>query len=383
MDNFWIMDKLLDHPGFRLVAVYDDGNMSLISPLEHKEHIIRMGYRCISHLWGNATRWGDHPVKNISWGVDVREEKRAKLLQIFNHYGGYWWMDVFCTDQESSNKPLSIMGDVYRNCKECICMLDIEIPRFINQSYDSWSWNMSRVMFNHVLELPECKWSKRVWTLQEWVLPREVSYTTETHDGDLVLVDPGSAYNIAVWGGGLVRRKGGLIGNISDLIGQMLGAYNFRRVIRTAVMTRRYNTDSDVLLSILITKRECKDPRDYYYGIAGMFNIPLTDGLTFLEVEKEFMGYTTNRSRVNRLTKITNSQRNVYEHWQFKGTNAIWLNLFVFFVGYQHFSLLAGTAIFLSFVYYLYGKYVLLLFVSTMICRLIAAIIRDPPITIA
>jgi hypothetical protein len=37
-------------------------------------------------------------------------------------------MDVFCTDQESSNKPLSIMGDVYRDCTECICMLDIKTP---------------------------------------------------------------------------------------------------------------------------------------------------------------------------------------------------------------------------------------------------------------
>lgn len=44
------MDNLFDHPGFRLIYVDDDGNMSLITPLEHKEDI-ENGYRCISHLW--------------------------------------------------------------------------------------------------------------------------------------------------------------------------------------------------------------------------------------------------------------------------------------------------------------------------------------------
>jgi hypothetical protein len=87
--------------------------MSLITPSDHREAILKKGYRCISHLWGNATRWEDHPIKDVSWGVDVRKNKRDKLLQILNHFKGYWWMDVFCTDQDSNNKPLSIMGDVY------------------------------------------------------------------------------------------------------------------------------------------------------------------------------------------------------------------------------------------------------------------------------
>src|ERR1700759_1591098 len=109
------MDKLLEHPGFRLIYVDDNGNMSLITPLlDGSEDVLEKGYRCISHLWGEATRWNNHPVENVTWGVDVREEKRDKLLQIFNHFKGYWWVDVFCTNQDSNNKPLSIMGDVYR-----------------------------------------------------------------------------------------------------------------------------------------------------------------------------------------------------------------------------------------------------------------------------
>jgi hypothetical protein len=158
------MGDLLSHPGFRLIHV-NDGHMSLITPSDHREDILKKGYRCISHLWGNATRWEDHPIKGVAWGVDVREEKRDKLSQIFDHYKGYFWMDVFCTNQESNNKPLSIMGEVYRNCEECICLLDVKIPDFMRQAFKLWPKNY-RIIFSHVKEVLKCKWSKRVWTLQ-------------------------------------------------------------------------------------------------------------------------------------------------------------------------------------------------------------------------
>jgi hypothetical protein len=141
------MDDLLSHWGFRLILIDDDGHMSLIAPSEYKENIIENGYRCISHLWGNATRWENHGVKNVSW-VWMLEEKREKLL-ILSHFKGYWWMDVFCTDQEDVNKPLSIMGDVYRYCKECICMLDVKIPSLITQS-KTWSDRDKPVIWTHM-----------------------------------------------------------------------------------------------------------------------------------------------------------------------------------------------------------------------------------------
>jgi hypothetical protein len=102
-NQVYIMDKLLDHPSFRLIYVDDDG-MSLITPSDHREAILKKGYRCISHLWGNTTRWENHPIKDVSWGVDVREEKRDKLLQIFNHYKGYFWMNVFCAKIPAINR---------------------------------------------------------------------------------------------------------------------------------------------------------------------------------------------------------------------------------------------------------------------------------------
>jgi hypothetical protein len=82
------MDELLNHLGFKLIYVDDDGNMSLITPLDYKEGILENGYRCISHLWGNATRWEDHPIEGVAWCVDLREEKREKFLTTIKDIGG-------------------------------------------------------------------------------------------------------------------------------------------------------------------------------------------------------------------------------------------------------------------------------------------------------
>jgi hypothetical protein len=276
MDNFATMNKLLSHPGFRLIYVDDDGSMSLIIPLDYQEVILEKGYRCISHLWGEATRWEDHPIKGVGWGVEVREEKRDKLLQIFMYFKGYFWMDVFCTDQDSNNKPLSIMGDVYRKCKECICLLDIKIPDLTKLGING--------KIKHVCKVSECEWSKRVWTFQEWMLPPRVLYTSEA-DKESFFVDPDVMFDI--------EADESIIEKLFLLIFFTL---NFGRIRRAGrVFQRKKNNMYSLMLYLAESERKCRNDEDYYYGIAGVFNIPLTDGLSFLEVEKEFLFHFKNQ----------------------------------------------------------------------------------------
>lgn len=109
--------------------------MSLKIPLEddRKEDVLKRGYRCISHYWGFVPPlWDDHPVEGVDWGVKIRREKRKRIIQIFKYHKGYFWMDVFCTNREDVNKPLDIMGNIYKNCMECICLLDTicDVPEF-------------------------------------------------------------------------------------------------------------------------------------------------------------------------------------------------------------------------------------------------------------
>lgn len=299
------MDTLFDHPGFRLIFVDDDGSMSLVTPIECKEDVIK-GYRCISHLWGNATRWEGHPVKNVSWGVDVREEKRNKLLQIFNHYKGYWWMDVFCTDQESSNKPLSIMGDVYKNCRECVCMLDIEIPNFIRQPPESPTMKDFHRTTNHMSKILDCKWNKRVWTFQEARLPSRAFYTEETDKRDFFIVDFMSIESFTFRG----------LETVPKIIEIAYTIFSIRTKMGYQSSFESAGIDNDIMY-LIRSGRTCKNPEDYYYGIAGALNISLKDGLTLEEIEKEFL------ERVNEETEDVFVTRNksigrhgVYKSWK-------------------------------------------------------------------
>jgi hypothetical protein len=312
-----IMNKLLAHPGFRLIYV-NDGHMSLITPLEHQEDILENGYRCISHLWGNVTRWENHSVKNVPWGVDVREEKRVKLLQIFNHYKGYWWMDVFCTDQESNNKPLSIMGDVYRNCKECICMMDIKMPDFI--SHHQHPKNYMKVVLDHILEIAECKWNKRVWTLQEWMLPPIICYTTERIEEVFFIIYPDSIIKTYFPDG---RRSKFWWIYVMPKIRRIVSS--FIMFTRKARMDGLMDNTNAIIAATLLMKsgRECKNPEDYYYGAASFIGISLTDGLSFLEVEEEFLlQYNKlSRTRMKRIEPI--GTEGIYKLWRFEGMSRI------------------------------------------------------------
>lgn len=292
------MDNLLDHSGFRLIFIDDDGTMSLKTPFDEcKEDVLEKGYSCISHLWGDAIRWEDHPVKGVTWGVDVREEKRAKLLQIFDHYKGYWWMDVFCTDQDSNNKPLSIMGDVYRNCERCVCLLDIKIPRLLLRPPSSWSRNEGLLYLDHMNDVLDCKWNKRIWTMQEWILPKHTHYTAETYDTDLIIVDASETWR-----------------EYSNHSEDICKEEYLERTIQIFGMMELNSTLDNQNLLIVAYGRECKEPKDYYYGVAGILGISISDGLTFHEAEDEFI-LRANVGNGDYVRKISDSQHRVYEHF--------------------------------------------------------------------
>jgi hypothetical protein len=305
------MDKLFLHPGFRLIYVGDDGIMSLIKPLYFPANIIGDGYRCISHLWGDATRWEDHGINGVTWGVDLREEKRDKLLEIFNHFKGYWWMDVFCTNQEDVNKPLSIMGDIYKNCSECICMLDIKIPDFLCQPEETW--RNIRVIIKHAIDVAECKWSKRVWTLQEWLLSPDVFYTEETFEEHFAMIHPDDITDMF--------EEGTIIG----FLWLILYAIKKPKSILSTITIFSERSFSDIVVHLMKSGRECKDPKDYYYGIAGIFGISLADGLSFREVEEEFLS-SFRSIKDSRSFEIGRSfgEKDVYKQWKLskRGRNA-------------------------------------------------------------
>jgi hypothetical protein len=317
--KYWItsiMDNLFDHPGFRLIFIGDDG-MSLISPLGHKEAILENGYRCISHYWGPTPPEWDHPVKGVGWKVHVREEKWEQLLRVLNHYKGYFWMDVFCTNQEDKNKPLDVMGDIYRNCRECVCLLDVvcNISEFESEK-DVWRY-MGMKFCRHeyhilkdegairkkcqayFLSVSGCNWFKRVWTWQEAVLPPKLLFCSEmatSHKYDPLdlefletLLNGDERLYLSVSKAHRINETWGMHENVFKCSFFILRLCKKSRDIL-----------DDVKLAIN-SQRTCTNTEDFVYGITGVLNLSIPKGLTLdramieldygLQKQGIFMGY--------------------------------------------------------------------------------------------
>jgi hypothetical protein len=239
-----------------------------------RQHIIYEKYRCISHLWGKKPPiWYDHPVQGSDWPVEMREEKRDKLKQILYQIGGYWWVDVFCTNQADDNRPLEIMGDIYKNCGECICMID----------YTDECTTLENCIINgdvsvtnkYMDELDKSIWFTRIWTFQEYMLPERVCHTSEKYTGTAYFISPTQlrdAYDRGIKFDNNTRYRGNLT------------AYFLKEI--KDITSININSVVD---SIMDGKKQCENKEDYYYGIAGMFGIWLTPGQSYEIVEKEFM----------------------------------------------------------------------------------------------
>ena len=333
------MDQLLAHPGFRLIHVDQNGFMSLVTPLIDgcKEDILENGYRCISHYWGpKPPKWEDHPVTGVEWGVHVREEKRTRLLQIFSHHKGYFWMDVFCTNQDDDNKPLDVMGDIYRDCIECVCMLDImcDVDGFISEKellrdmardmkkYSSCHPGIMRMMLlqlergssliNYATSMEKheiylsgiatAKWFKRVWTWQEAILPPKLLFCSER--AGTYVYDPFDHEFLRK----LFPYK--LLGKIIEDVGNTRMCDEWTRWGIT--IDNGSQTESSEILSYLLplmrlrvkefdiwdniriaadSERKCTNKKDFVYGITGVLNLSVPKGLelddAMTELEKE------------------------------------------------------------------------------------------------
>ncbi|KAJ3075485.1 hypothetical protein HDU98_007983 [Podochytrium sp. JEL0797] len=135
--NLEQLKDLLKSPHFWLVHSDGKGALQLVKPSTNaklRDLIASVGYRCVSHVWGDARgTWSSHGVKSfdgisaIPWKVKMLEGKRSRILNLLHSSGaGYWWCDVFCQDQSSNNpEQFQIMGKVYSCCEECVALIDV------------------------------------------------------------------------------------------------------------------------------------------------------------------------------------------------------------------------------------------------------------------
>lgn len=222
-------EKLLQDPNFILLHVEPNETIRVYNPSHNK--VKELEYRCISHLWGKVEEdvcvWDKHEISGIYYPIRFRPEKREKLLHVMREHGGYWWVDLLCIDQIREDKPLYLMEDIYRYCKECVAMVDCQVDvleelslkdlketaRRISTitismiaddaSFEQSEWGnteldspnsvfsgelaylagmrvCSKSLAEVTMALFESTWFTRIWTLQESVLPSTIVLTHET-----------------------------------------------------------------------------------------------------------------------------------------------------------------------------------------------------------
>jgi hypothetical protein len=366
------MDKLFSHPFFKLIFIDDDGKMSLEGPFDcgiwlPQEELLRreesikkiqkIGYRCISHVWGTADKtkdytWKDHGVIGVTWKVEVREEKRERIMQIFNRHKGYFWMDVLCTDQDTDDKPLDVMGNIYEKCEECICMLDIicnidgsksekdvlldisedlrnfmehgkelsdekygKLPRRYNSldlagSFPKGSYEL------YLGSLMQAEWFERVWTWQEAVLPPKLLFCSERANG--YEYDPYDRDFLAK----IFPYKDMGYDKDDKLIAAPSGRV-FPRPLSsiktiTNLKTQRGNLWENIVLAA-DSNRKCTNKEDFVYGIIGILDIAIKNGKELdeaMEVLKEILrknGIFIGEKTMPSYTPIPNTLSKLYE----------------------------------------------------------------------
>jgi hypothetical protein len=304
LDSIVDMDNLFANKLFFLIyiVVKDDVmELSLVKPFGNEEmqkDVQRNGYRCISHVWGITDPkkdyvWKDHGIVGITWNVETRIEKRERLLQIFKYHRGYFWMDNLCIDQSKGpeDKPLEIMGHIYRKCKECVCMLDYKPINNERERIEELLENLTEErivnfhekyedsnIFDHISGMANCQWLTRMWTVQEVVLSPTAVFCSEMSNGcEYIPIDRSLlefSYEKTRW-----------------MIGKLLKYPDVLNELEPIFYRIWYLSGSmDTLMSTMgNADRKCTNPLDYIHSVSGMFQLDIPKNSTIKNIRSHMI----------------------------------------------------------------------------------------------
>lgn len=203
----WTLGEIFRHPYIRFLYVphaNEQRKMTLFTPSKHQQtSFLEQDFYALSHLWDtkpNEHLWDVSDLIIDEEGIAVepipmRPEKRETLLSLLKANPGYWWIDVLCS---RSDTPPAIMSGVYRRCKKCFAMIDCppeDIEYFTPDRKDQLDHALhddhvenepAATTQNLIKEAWQCgrsidasRWFRRVWTLQEAILPSCVVLLSE------------------------------------------------------------------------------------------------------------------------------------------------------------------------------------------------------------
>ncbi|KAK6603348.1 heterokaryon incompatibility protein [Botrytis cinerea] len=158
-------------------------------------------YLAASHAWSDNMFAIQTDYKNTLGGAMIETSVRTLFPNI-----KYCWIDTICIDQnDEADKKLQIplMGDIYGNAQAVVVITTCDFPRWMTQNYldqltrdlgeaiaisreEEYTESMSEY-WSHgdgrqkIIEGMDClelftrtRWADRIWTLQEYILARQV-----------------------------------------------------------------------------------------------------------------------------------------------------------------------------------------------------------------
>lgn len=247
-------------------------------------------FTTVSYTWGNSKEYGDEPIQLNGQDKLVLKNVLALLRMLcctssedFDLAVDWFWIDSICINQDNLSERSSqvkLMGQVYRQAKATIVWLcegsddtntAIELlshladRRFdLRKDYKKRGKRMPADLADHpgwealerILELP---WWRRVWTLQEFLLAKELTFYCGAQ-----------AISRRLFRKALHSLE--LCGPLEDYIRKAawITAWNRRRLIQWWEQDHNRPKMSLVSLMAFCGDYETTDPRDRIWAVHGL-----------------------------------------------------------------------------------------------------------------
>ncbi|KAI0326306.1 hypothetical protein GY45DRAFT_1285747 [Cubamyces sp. BRFM 1775] len=149
--------QLLDN-GVVPVVVYDGSDLRVVPAQEN-------GYIAISHVWSE----GMGSTTDVGLPICLVEHISDLAKSLLPEHDGAFWMDSLCVPsaREQRKKAIRLMADTYRDAAKVLV---------IDDSIRTLCHSELTILPEILLRVATSAWVRRVWTLQEGILARELYF---------------------------------------------------------------------------------------------------------------------------------------------------------------------------------------------------------------
>jgi hypothetical protein len=262
-------------------------------------------YVAISHVWGQTTQL-DGSRYGVSWSIPIRSEQRLlQILEAVRVICGerYIWMDVLCMDQRNRNEAeIPKMKTYFSNALGCFVWLDNPynetgwdrvlnsiraVNKFFNmdQHGNPLPGSLERLIqggsafdlslkeaeafewLQNFVKLQQAPWFKRVWTLQEGVIPNKVYFCTP----ERVMTGGANLWTISALMEMMTKalvEAGSMVGTA---IAHQLQRSEVHKMLKLRQLYRKQQISYWHLVQAVRT-RECMYEQDKVFGVCGLMH---------------------------------------------------------------------------------------------------------------